>query len=203
MAGSQPVTTQSRPPSAALTDEPASVSAKATSGAVSAIDWPFKEHDMNDIFADRYTARVEKPIVLFLIGMRFNNLLAIRKWLPVALAMPRMLAELTKKPDSGLLFYRSGYISGRVVLVQQYWESFDKLAAYAHDRSGQHFPAWAAFNRAIGTDGSVGIWHETYIVEPGKSECMYVNMPRFGLAAAVGHVKAQGRLAAAKDRLAA
>ena len=80
-------------------------------------------------------------------------------------------------------------------------ESFDKLFAYAHDRSGQHFPAWAAFNRAVGTDGSVGIWHETYLVEPGKSECIYANMPRFGLAAATAHVKAEGRLAAAKDRL--
>jgi len=139
--------------------------------------------------------------VLFLIGMRLNNLLAVGKWLPVARAMPRMLAELSKKPESGLLFYRS-YFSGRVILVQEYWESFDKLLAYAHDRAGQHFPAWAAFNRAIGSDGSVGIWHETYLVEPGKSECVYVNMPRFGLAAAAAHVKAEGRLAAAKDRMA-
>jgi len=115
--------------------------------------------------------------------------------------MPRMLAELSKKPESGLLFYRS-YLSGRVVLVQEYWESFDKLLAYAHDRAGQHFPAWAAFTRSIGTNGSVGIWHETYLIEPGKSECVYVNMPRFGLAAAAAHVKAEGRLAAAKDRMA-
>jgi len=156
---------------------------------------------MEDIFAARYTARVEKPIVLFLIGMRFNNLLAVGKWFPVARAMPRMLAELSKKPESGLLFYRS-YLSGRVVLVQEYWESFDKLLAYAHDRAGQHFPAWAAFTRSIGTNGSVGIWHETYLIEPGKSECVYVNMPRFGLAAAAAHVKAEGRLAAAKDRMA-
>jgi Domain of unknown function (DUF4188) len=156
---------------------------------------------MADVFADRYTARVEKPVVLFLIGMRFNNLLAVGKWFPVARAMPRMLAELAKKPEVGLLFYRT-YISGRVILVQQYWESFDKLLAYAHDRSGQHFPAWAAFNRAVGTDGSVGIWHETYLVEPGKSECIYANMPRFGLAAAALHVKAEGRLAAARSRLA-
>jgi hypothetical protein len=155
---------------------------------------------MTDIFADRYTARLDKPVVLFLIGMRFNKLLAVQKWFPVAAAMPRMLAELSKRPEAGLLLYRI-YLSGRVVMVQEYWESFDKLIAYAHDRSGQHFPAWAAFNRAVGTDGSVGIWHETYLVEPGKSECVYVNMPRFGLAAAVRHVKAEGRLAAAKDRM--
>jgi len=156
---------------------------------------------MNEIFAGRYTARLEKPLVLFLIGMRFNNLLAVRKWLPVAFAMPRMLAELSEKPETGLLFYRTA-LSGRIILVQQYWESFDKLIAYAHDRAGQHFPAWAAFNRAIGADGSVGIWHETYLVEPGKSECLYANMPRFGLAAAAAHIKAEGRLATARDRLA-
>jgi hypothetical protein len=155
---------------------------------------------MTELFADRYTARVDKPVVLFLIGMRINTLLAIQKWLPVAAAMPRMLAELAKKPEAGLLSYRS-YWSGRVIMVQEYWQSFDKLLAYAHNRSGQHFPAWTAFNRAIGTDGSVGIWHETYLIEPGKSECVYVNMPRFGLAAAAQHVKAEGRLAAAKDRM--
>jgi hypothetical protein len=155
---------------------------------------------MTEIFANRLTARLDKPIVLFLIGMRFNKLLAVHKWLPVTAAMPRMLAELAKKPESGLLYYRS-YLSGRIILVQEYWESFDKLLAYAHDQSGQHFPAWRAFNRAIGTDGSVGIWHETYLIEPGKSECVYVNMPKFGLAAATSQVKAEGRLASAKDRM--
>jgi hypothetical protein len=155
---------------------------------------------MTEIFATRFTARLDKPVVLFLIGMRFNKLLAVNKWLPVTIAMPRMLAELSKRPEAGMLSFRT-YISGRVILVQQYWESFDKLIAYAHDRDGAHFPAWAAFNRAIGTDGSVGIWHETYLVEPGKSESVYVNMPRFGLAAAAQHVKAEGRLAAAKDRM--
>jgi Domain of unknown function (DUF4188) len=155
---------------------------------------------MTQIVDGRYTARTEKPVILFLIGMRFNNLIAVRKWLPVVRAMPRMLAELSKKPETGLLFYRS-YLSGRVILVQQYWESFDKLIAYAHDRAGHHFPAWAAFNRAIGNDGTVGIWHETYLIEPGKSECVYVNMPKFGLAAATAHVKAEGRLATARDRM--
>jgi hypothetical protein len=155
---------------------------------------------MPEIFAERSTAHLDKPVVLFLIGMRFNKLLAVHKWFPVASAMPRMLAELAKRPDAGLLSSRL-YLSGRVILVQQYWESFDKLLAYAHDRAGVHFPAWGAFNRAVGTDGSVGIWHETYLIEPGKNECVYVNMPRFGLAAATQRVKATGRLAAAKERM--
>ena len=157
---------------------------------------------MAEIFADRLTARLDSPVVLFLIGMRFNKLLAVHKWFPVVAAMPRMLAELASKPEAGLLSYRT-YLSGRVIMMQQYWQSFDKLVAYAHDKSDRHFPAWAAFNRAIGRDGSVGIWHETYLVEPGKSECVYVNMPRFGLASAARHVKAEGRLAAARDRMSA
>lgn len=157
---------------------------------------------MASVFAGRYAAHIDHPVVLFLIGMRFNKLRAVHKWLPVFLAMPRMLAELQKRPEAGLLCHRT-YISGRVVLVQQYWESFEKLVAYAQDQTAEHFPAWATFNRAIGKDGTVGIWHETYLVEPGKYECFYGNMPRFGLAAAAQLVPAEGGLASAKSRLTA
>jgi hypothetical protein len=156
---------------------------------------------MSKVFDGRFTAQIDKPVVLFLIGMRINRPFAIAKWWPVATAMPRMLIELSKTPDSGLLWYRT-YISPPVIFVQQYWESFDKLLAYAHDKSAVHFPAWAAFNRRIGGNGAVGIWHETYLVEPGKFECLYGNMPLFGLAAAGQHVPATGRLAGAKDRFA-
>ncbi len=155
---------------------------------------------MAEVFTGRYTARVEKSLALFLIGMRVNKLWAVHKWLPVFLAMPRMLAELGRDKEVGLLSYRL-YFSGRILLVQQYWELFDKLLAYAHDPSAEHLPAWKAFNRAVGKDGSVGIWHETYLVEPGKYECVYANMPRFGLAAAARHAPAEGALSAAKGRM--
>ncbi|PNE12846.1 MAG: transcriptional regulator [Beijerinckiaceae bacterium] len=155
---------------------------------------------MTKIFNGRYTARTDKPLVLFLIGIRLNKLWAVHKWLPVFIAMPRMLAELGRKREAGLLSHRL-YHSGRIYLVQQYWESFDKLIAYAHDPSAKHFPAWAAFNRAVGKDGKVGIWHETYLIEPGKFETIYGNMPLFGLAAATKHVPADSGLSAAKDRM--
>jgi hypothetical protein len=151
---------------------------------------------MAKIFRPLHGAQ-DKPLVLFLIGIRLNKLSAAHKWLPVFTAMPRMLAELDRKPKAGLLSHRT-YWSGRIFLVQQYWE-FVKLMAYAHDASAQHFPAWAAFNRAVGKDGTVGIWHETYLVEPGKYETIYANMPLFGLAAATTHVRAEGGLSAARD----
>jgi Domain of unknown function (DUF4188) len=136
--------------------------------------------------------------VLFLIGLRLNKLWAAHKWLPVFTAMPRMLAELDRKPEAGLLSHRL-YMSGRIFLVQQYWDSFDKLIAYAHDSSAQH---WVAFNRAVARDGTVGVWHETYLIEPGKYETtIYANMPLFGLAGATTHVRAEGGLSAARDRM--
>jgi hypothetical protein len=130
--------------------------------------------------------------------MRINNLLALRKWLPVAAAMPRMQAELKRKPDAGLLWLRN-YISGRVLMSVQYWESMEKLFAYAHDRDGEHFPAWAAFNRKVSGNGAVGIWHETYMVTPENAENIYNNMPAFGLGAAIGVKKAVARMGGLRD----
>lgn len=46
------------------------------------------------IIPGRQQAHPQKPFALFLIGMRINNLLAVNRWLPVAMAMPRMQAEL-------------------------------------------------------------------------------------------------------------
>ncbi len=137
----------------------------------------------------RMTARLDKPIVLFLIGARFNKLRTLPKWAWFARTMPAMLAELEKKPDAGLLWYRT-YISWPNIMVQQYWESFDKLMAYSSDKAAAHQPAWARYMRELASDGSTGIWHETYLVEPGKFECIYGNMPPFGLGAAGRMVKA-------------
>lgn len=159
-------------------------------------------HAVKTVVPGRQTAQLDKPVVLFLIGARLNRLWPPQRWLWFMRTMPAMLKELESTPDSGLLWYRT-YVSWRVVLVQQYWESFDTLLAYAQDKKGEHFPAWARFMRELLPDGAIGIWHETYVVEPGKMECVYGNMPLFGLAAATKSVTAEGRLAAAKDRMTA
>jgi len=55
---------------------------------------------------------------------------------------------------------------------------------FARDPDKTHFPAWRRYNKLARGTGSVGIWHETYIVEPRKAEAIYDGMPTFGLAAA-------------------
>jgi len=114
--------------------------------------------------------------------MRINKPLSVHKWLPVAAAMPRMLKELGRQPERGLLHAEMWF--SRTTLAIQYWRSMEQLLAYAKDKEAEHLPACRAFNKAIGTDGSVGIWHETYAVSQGTYENIYVNMPPFGLALA-------------------
>jgi Monooxygenase af470-like len=155
---------------------------------------------MANIFPGRFTAQTDQPFVVFLIGMRINRLLAIRSWTQVAGAMPRMIAELKRQPQIGLL-HAQFFLYWRGIGVIQYWRSFDHLHAYAHARNAQHLPAWAEFNRRIGSNGKVGIWHETYAVQPGSYETIYANMPRFGLSSAAEHVPVQGSLDGARSRL--
>src|SRR3954468_22945192 len=100
---------------------------------------------MAKILAKRVTAEVEGDFVVFLIGMRINKPWKLHKWLPVFLAMPRMLKELERHPESGCL----GHIMGLGVIVQ-YWRSFEHLEAYARSKDLQHWPAWIAFNQRLG-----------------------------------------------------
>ncbi len=154
---------------------------------------------MAKVFPGRFTAQSDEPFVVFLIGLRVNRVFDLR-WLRVARAMPPMLAELKRTPDLGLLHFEP-FFYWRGVGLLQYWRSFDHLHAYAHARDAHHLPAWAEFNRRIGADGSVGIWHETYLVARGQFEAIYANMPHFGLARATKHVGVTGRLDSARSRI--
>ena len=127
----------------------------------------------------RVTATLEGDFVVFMIGMRFNKLWAIHKWLPVFLAMPKMLKELYSNKELGLLHHEMWL--GRTVILVQYWRSKEQLLAYAKNRDAEHLPAWKDFNKAVGSNGYVGIWHETYKATNGTYENIYANMPPFGL----------------------
>ena len=150
---------------------------------------------------ERLTASLEGDFVVFLIGMRINKPLQVHKWLPVVQAMPRMLKELYRQPELGLLHADMWF--SRTTLMVQYWRSMEQLLAYAKSKNAEHLPAWQAFNRSVGTDGSVGIWHETYAVSPGSHESVYGNMPAFGLGKAGTLLPATGLRHSAAGRLGA
>ena len=156
---------------------------------------------MTVLTAGRFTASHRGPLVIFVIGLRINRLFRFSKWLPVAKAMGPMIAELSQDPDSGFLGAESMLSFPRTILLTQYWRDFDSLEVYARDRDRLHWPAWTAFNKAIGADGTVGIFHETYCVEAGRHETIYVNMPPFGLGKASGTTPATGSRNEARSRM--
>jgi hypothetical protein len=149
----------------------------------------------------RYTADTQGDFVVFLIGMRFNRLLKIHKWLPVASAMPKMLRAIDDHPELGCLGYQQWI--GRTTMMVQYWKDFDSLDRFARDRDLPHLEPWRKFNRAIRNSGDVGIWHETYKVRAGEYEAIYGNMPLFGLAAATAHIPVAARAVTAAVRIGA
>lgn len=139
----------------------------------------------NKIYNGRYTAGgSNESFVVFIIGMRINQLYAFSKWIPVAKAMGPMIRELYENPQSGFL-HSEFLFSWRTITQIQYWKGFDELVAYAHGNT--HSLAWKEYNKKINNNGSVGIFHETYKIEKGASEAIYNNMPKIGLSKALSH----------------
>ncbi|NYE29654.1 hypothetical protein HDE78_002620 [Rhodanobacter sp. K2T2] len=151
------------------------------------------------IRSERLTAAIEGDFVVFLIGMRINRPLKAHKWLPVIRAMPRMIEELYRQPELG--FMQAEMWFSRTTIMVQYWRSMEQLLAYAKNKNAEHLPAWQAFNKTVGTDGTVGIWHETYAASPGTYENVYINMPDFGLGKAGTLQSATGGRQSAAGRL--
>lgn len=145
------------------------------------------------------SAEADGDFVVFLIGMRINKPWKIHKWLPVALSMPKMISELYKNPELGLIGHEQWF--GRTTIMIQYWKSFEHLENYAKSSSSNHLPAWKSFNNNVGSNGDVGIWHETYLSKTGSYESVYNNMPLFGLAKATKSVPAVGKYKSAKGRI--
>lgn len=154
------------------------------------------------VYAGRYTAETDEPFVVFLIGSRVNSLRKFWKARWISGAMTTMMQTLYARPETGFLggesFFRIWPFS---TIMVSYWRSYDDLERFAHNKTDPHLEPWRRFNREIGSDGSFGIWHETYVVNPGQFEVIYGNMPQFGLAKAVRHVPIHKRTDSASQRL--
>ena len=152
---------------------------------------------MAHVIPERMTVEIDGEFVVFIIGMRINKPWKINKWLPVFLAMPRIVRELKAHPEIGCL----GSMSAGFTIIQ-YWRSFDALEQYARGRDRQHWPSWVAFNkRTAASRGDVGIWHETYVVGPGRYEAIYSGVPPTGLGTAGTLIPASGRHESARGRV--
>lgn len=149
-------------------------------------------------------------LVVFHIGMTVHQPWRPDLWMPVAAAMPRMLRELYRAKAAHARGQADdlGFLSAHTLMggtgpwVVQYWKSTAHLYAYARMTSGEHLPAWRAFNVAARKHpGAVGIWHETYAVPAENIETVYGNGAELGLAKAVGSQPLTARGRTARERL--
>ena len=155
---------------------------------------------MGGVISGRQTAAYDGELVVFLIGMRVNSVRKVREWMPVARAMGPMLRELSKDKESGLLGFRT-LPTWRGITLIQYWESVEKLQAFANADDRTHRPAWLNYFKQSYKSGAAGIWHETYVVPAGNTETIYGNMPLLGLGKISGVVPVTNRGNTAAERL--
>lgn len=142
-------------------------------------------HRSDELIEQKVVAERSEEFVVFHIGLRINAFWKIHRWVPLFLIAPRMVRELVLDPKSGLLGSRTVVGPGiRNIGFVQYWDSFEALRKYARESERLHFPAWQDYYEdGTKEDTAVGIWHETYVVDPNEYETVYNNMPPHGLAA--------------------
>jgi len=134
------------------------------------------------IIPKRMTVELSESKVVFLIGLRINNLWKIHQWWRLVLTMPKILRECKQQQVLGFITGNLWY--GRNILMVQYWDDFKSLEQYAKNNTKSHMPVWTYFNLKVLSSADVGVWHETYQIEPKQFEAIYTNMPKFGLAQA-------------------
>jgi hypothetical protein len=132
--------------------------------------------------------------------MRINTFFDVRRWWFVFTQMGPMLRVLLTQREKGLLHFET-FFSHRGVMMLQYWRSYEHLEHFARSSDDPHLASWRGFNRVVGSNPAAGIWHETYVIEPGAYEGIYGNMPAWGMAAAAGRVAVGTGRESAKDRL--
>jgi hypothetical protein len=99
-----------------------------------------------------------------------------------------MIRQLEKDPDKyGFLGATSTVATqssaNNATVALMYFRHRRGLLAYAH--SPLHMASWKHFVEVSKVHPHVGVFHETFEVEPGKCENVYINMPKIGLGRSV------------------
>ena len=159
---------------------------RATAREMGVISNPSKQN----LIRGRYSATLpEDEFVVFLVGTRSNSAFPMNKTdKKMGDAMKAMMQELEAKPELGCLAVENygGHSTGSDTLYVQYWKSVDHLQKFAQDSQNSHYSPWKWLMRVGRESDEVGFWHETFKVNKGEYEAIYVNLPRIHLAGARG-----------------
>lgn len=161
---------------------------------------------MPKIFHGRFTVDTDQPFVVFMAGMRINRFWAFKEWFPPVRSGWPILRTLKNHTSTGCLGIELLFCWRGIVFLS-YWRTFEELHQWAQSKIDPHLPIWQFYNKKVASRGDVGIWHETYLVEPGQYKVLYHNMPLFGLGTAsradrsIKHAPVVAKHEAARRRL--
>ena len=130
------------------------------------------------------TAPLDKPVTLFLVGMQCRSWRSLWKVPLIGRRMGQMQQELQSDPESGLL-WGANFIQFNplTALYLSYWKSTGHIHRFVEDGRFAHKAASPEYLKRFGSDPDIGVWHETYEIEPGKAENLYMGMAPFGVSA--------------------
>lgn len=146
----------------------------------------------------KYTIDNQNNVVVFVLGMRIHKSFMFHHWIPIVSSMSIMLRELYTKKHLGFL-HSEFLFSWKGITLIQYWESYEQLESYAYGEN--HSKIWKHYMKKIMKNKSVGVFHETYLIENNKYEGIYLNMPKFGLAKTMPIKEIDGHNHRSRDRL--
>lgn len=152
---------------------------------------------MQGLNLGRFTSSNSQDVTVFMLGLRINSIMRPDAYLPVMKAYLSMVKYLENHPETGFLGQETWL--KRTTVSIQYWESPQALQNFASNSSAPHMQAWRNF--AQQASPHVGLWHEAYQVPATARECIYFNMPAFGLGKARGLEAIGKETATAKRRM--
>lgn len=156
---------------------------------------------MKQTLPGRHTARFDKDFVVFLIGAQVNSWWQLPTIAWFSGTMPRHLKALKADRSLGMFGYEQFFrFFPFCTCLVSYWESFDKLEAFAKNSKLPHLGDWREYNKRV-IKPTIGIWHETYKIRAGEFECVYGNMPKFGLGKWAAHRSVEESIDSARKRI--
>jgi hypothetical protein len=130
------------------------------------------------------SAPLEAPVCLFMVGMQCRSWRSFWKIPLIARRMKQMQKELKNDRESGLI-WGENFTSQRpfTTLYLSYWKSSDHINRFVTDKKFSHLSSVKEYFQRFRDDPDIGVWHETYEVDPQKTENLYFGMAPFGVSA--------------------
>jgi hypothetical protein len=149
----------------------------------------------------RLLADMEGEFLVFVVELRIHQWWRFGKWYPTVIAMGRMLTELMKNPEFGLLHFEYWFAFRRQLFLM-YWRSYEHMHDWVLNKDATHIAGWKQLNQLMKDHPNVlGFWHESYVVQPDQYEAFYRNVPTVGLGKVGKLTPLTGRATTAAARL--